>query len=358
MSYDLIFKNMKWNWARGVESYKPTPATPRSSVLHWSIQSFPFSEIPSKKFRFILTGINQSNKPVHVSVKIDGALATTAAAAPGKKLSTIYRGNPTANDLRKHTIIIVAEPVTASLSNGQVKIVNEDNETIKTMSFGQLPLLNTPMVSGDEEVDRLPPEYRDAYDHGRKLAQARGQGDSKSARDERSWLEKNGWSVKLPAPDAPFKRIVLSKPGLPKKIAVNTMSGELVGLQEIMGSAEIMGSEEIMGEFVGDEARLARDAGPAERAASARMIGDLCGRAPAGAPRAAPAPPSSSRAARREAARAQPISAAYLQGKGHWLKVQTSNGTLKSIKADSIDPDTLLVPVGRSRGVTVYKISD
>jgi len=39
------------------------------------------------------------------------------------------------------------------------------------------------------------------------------------------------------------------------------------------GREEIMGSDDVFGEFVGDEERLARDAGPTERAASARISG-------------------------------------------------------------------------------------
>jgi len=66
---------------------------------------------------------------------------------------------------------------------------------------------------------------------------------------------------------------ILEDSGLFGKSPRSPVSGELVGRQEIMGRQEDMGSEEIMGAFVGDEERLARDAGPAERDASARISG-------------------------------------------------------------------------------------
>jgi hypothetical protein len=66
----------------------------------------------------------------------------------------------------------------------------------------------------------------------------------------------------------------------PLKIAVrNTGAGRGVVNAELNGTAvsgreESCGREEILGEFVGDEERMARDAGPAERDASARVRGD------------------------------------------------------------------------------------
>jgi hypothetical protein len=126
------------------------------SVVLWSSAAFPFSEIPLRKMRFILAGTNQANKPVYVTLTIDGKTVTSASAAPGKKIATSYRTAPVDNDVKNHTAAIVAEPSTASLSNFQVKIVSEDwnpgDDATKTMSFDQLPSKRSSSGADDFKV--------------------------------------------------------------------------------------------------------------------------------------------------------------------------------------------------------------
>jgi hypothetical protein len=131
------------------------------------------------------------------------------------------------------------------------------------------PAASTPkLVPTPEESARL-----------KKLSDLRSRAESGDEKSKKEWRAAHTRVVALRVrarggdPKAIRACQVLEQSGVFGKSQKTTVSGSERPSREFVGRQEIMGSDDVFGEFVGDEERLARDAGPTERAASARISG-------------------------------------------------------------------------------------
>jgi hypothetical protein len=138
----------------------------------------------------------------------------------------------------------------------------------------------TPISVSSPETPKVVPTPEERARLG-KLATLRARAESGDARSQKEWrvtlTKVAALRVRARGGDPKAVRAcqVLEQSGIFGKSrksasngdAPNTLSGEVVGRQEIMGR------EELLGEFVGDEERLSRDAGSAERDATSRVCG-------------------------------------------------------------------------------------